>query len=58
MTKNNCIYNANINDEDKDKCDTSSICQINKQKLTPCIYYVQPQGYYEQQDNADKTQKQ
>ncbi len=30
-----------INGEDKDKCDTSSICEINKQKLTlSCIYYV------------------
>ncbi len=40
MMKNNCIYNANINGENKDKCDTSSVCEINKQKLTLCIYCV------------------
>jgi len=39
-TKNDCNYNTNINGEDNDKCDTSSICEINKQKLTLCLNYV------------------
>ena len=39
MTKNDCNYNANINGDDKDKCDTTSVCEINKQKLRLCIYY-------------------
>ena len=49
--KNNCNYDANINGEDKDKCDTSSICEINKQNSLFVSIMLQPQGYYKQQDN-------